>query len=215
MGAAESAARYIVRRRHQRRCDIGITREIGATEVQAVQRRVVLIGRESEHGESGRISILSRYERHTRQRRRHRRDVALLIGGNRAVVDGPLAAADVGCRVVALGSIALGGDSDCLELTRGAQQLGVGLIGGALHLESARRVADRREFDEVVTLTAGTRDRVATALVGARAAIDVSGERCRGDFGVLEGLSFRAQHLAADDVQLLRGERAARNNRSD
>ena len=206
--AAEAAARNVVGRGHERGRHVGVPREIRSPKIQSVERRLVLVGREAEHGEAGRIAILSRNQRDPGQRCGHRRDVALLIGGHRAVVDGSLAAADIGSGVVALRPIALPHDLHGFQLSRGAQQLRVGdedlLVSGALHLESARGVTDRGDLHEVIALSARKRDGIATVLVGAGAAIDVAGERGRCDFRVLEWFSLGAEHLASDHVQLLR-----------
>src|SRR5206468_6363774 len=127
---------------------------------------------------------------------------------NRAVVNRSLATADVGRPIVALGSVALPRNPPRLQQTRRAPELRVSdenlLIGGAFYLESARCVADGREFDDIVAFTARERDGVAPALVGACAAIDVPGERGGGDFRVFERLAFRTHDLATNDIELLR-----------
>src|SRR5204863_10207459 len=66
----------------------------------------------------------------------------------------------------------------------------------------ARRVTNGGDLDEVITLPAWEGDGVAAIPVGASAAIDVAGERCRRDLGVLEGLALGTHDLAADDIDL-------------
>jgi len=131
-----------------------------------------------------------------------------LIGGHSTIIDRPLAAAYVRSGVVAIRPIALSDHSDSVELSRGAEQPCIGnedfLVSGALDLESPGGVADRGDLDEVIPFSAREGDRVTAVLVGAGTAIDVAGERGRGDFRVLEWFSLGAEHLASDHVQLLR-----------
>ena len=63
----------------------------------AVERDAVLIGAESEHGESVGRAVESGDERHAGQRRRHRGEIALHLGRQaRSCVIDSLGAADVG-----------------------------------------------------------------------------------------------------------------------
>ena len=139
--------------------------------------------------------------------------LSLLSGGDGAVVDRTFAAADVGSCVISLRSIALSNNSHCVELTSGAKEPRVGnknlLIGRAFHLESARGIADRGDFDEVVALPTGKGDGVASVSVGACAPVHVARERGRSDFCVLQRFALGSDDLAADHVELLGAKRRA------
>src|SRR4029077_6854155 len=130
-------------------------------------------------GEAGRIAILPRDQRDARWRRGHRGDVALLIGGHGAVFDRSLPATYVGSGIIAIRPIALAHNSDCVELSRGAEQPCIGnqdfLINSALDLESPGGVAKCGELDEVIPFSTREGDCIPAVLVGAGAAIDVAG----------------------------------------
>ena len=83
------------------------------------------------------------------------------------------------------------------------------MIGGAFDLESARRVADGGEVDEVVPFSAGKRHGVSAAAIGARHPIHVAGERGDSDLDPFEGLVIGTGHATANDIHALsaRGRR--------
>ena len=62
--------------------DLRVAREVRAAEAGAVERRAVLVGREAEHGEAGRIAVGVGDRRDAGDRRGHGVEVALLVGGD-------------------------------------------------------------------------------------------------------------------------------------
>ena len=84
--AAESAAAHVVRRRHEARGHLRVARQRGGAEVGAVERHAVLVGREPEHGEAGRVALGAEDRRDARDRGGDRVEVALLIGRDTAAL---------------------------------------------------------------------------------------------------------------------------------
>jgi hypothetical protein len=207
LSAAEAAARDVVRRRDERRRDRGVARQVGAAELHAVQRRVVLIGAESEHGEAVRPALLAGDELHSGKRRGHRGEVAQQVGRDVRVVDWTFRPADVRCRRVPVDALALSAYLDCVEHRADALEPGVRnedlLVGRPLDLEALGGEAERGERDHVVPLATGKGDREASVLVGARGAPNVAGDRRHGNGDVLDREAVGPRHAAADDVRLL------------
>ena len=100
--AGEAAARRIEARRRDARLRRRVARQIGAAEVQSVERDVVLVGAESEHGEAGRAAVGAGNERHARERRGHGRQVAEHVDRNVVRVERLVASADFDLIAVAV-----------------------------------------------------------------------------------------------------------------
>ena len=79
--AGEPAARHIVRGRRQRRAHLRVTRQVCVTKGETIQLRAVLIATQSKHGKRVRRAVGARNELDTRNRRRHRREITHLLGG--------------------------------------------------------------------------------------------------------------------------------------
>ena len=206
--AAEAAAAHVVRRRDERRRDLRVARQRRGAEVGPVERHAVLVGREAEHGEAGGVALGAEDRRDAGDRRRHRVEIALLIGADRGAARRLLGAADVRRAVVPVHAIALGDGAHRVEDDH-AGQLHVGdedlLVGRASHLEPPRRVAERGDGDEIVAVAAGKGDREPAVPIGAHGAVHTAPHGRRGDVGALDRIVVVARHLAADDVELLGG----------
>ena len=150
--------------------------------------------------------------------RGHGVEVALLAGGDGVVLDRLLRAAEVGLVVVPADATTLRDGAHRIE-HRHALELRVGdedvLVGGALHLEAAGRVADGGEVDEVVALAAGEGDREAAVPVGARGAIDAAGHGGGSHGRVLDRLRLGVDDLSPNDVELLGDDGARKEDKED
>ena len=160
--ATEPAARSVVGRRRERARDVCVARQIAGVERHAVERDAVLVGAESEHGEAVGRSVEAGDERHARERRRHRRDVALQLGRRRFVgrscarCRSRRASASCGSRAAGSTPCETTVSSCTTDESRvGDQHV---LIGQALDLELAEVVADERVAHDVIAGPAGERD---------------------------------------------------------
>ena len=175
-----------------------------------VQRRRVLVGAESQDGESVGLSVESRDQRDAGERRRHRREVALQLGRQVGVVDRLLGAAHVGRLAVAVHALLVGRRADHrVELHDGEARVGDEnvFVGDLLDLELLERVADEREPHDVVVGSVGERDLIAPFPIRARLARDVARDRRGGDAHVLQREPFDGEHASANDICLRRGGR--------
>jgi hypothetical protein len=202
--AGEAAARRIEARRGDARLRGRVARQIGAAEVEAVERDVVLVGAEAEHGEAARRTVDARNERDAGQCRRHRRQVAEHVDRHVVGVERLLTTADLRSIAVAIGTLAPRNDAHGVERDRGLADRRVGdqhvLVHLALDLEPHRLKPDGRVRHHIVAAAPGKDDREAAILVRLGRARRLIDERRRGHGHVLDRLLVRTDHSAADDV---------------
>ena len=193
--AGESSARRIGRELAERDAHLRVGRKRADARAESVERRVVLVARQSERREHVGLAVHAGDALNPgRGRRRHRREVPRLVGGNLGRIGGErlVAPAHVIAGGVAVHERAVvGRDRDRVERHDGRGEPGVGehhlLVAHLADLEPAAVEADLRDFDPVITLAVDEDDLEPAVLVGLSGLGDVALVGRRGDARAADG----------------------------